>query len=181
MHGKFSTTSTVIAIMLSFLTPQLLHAQAPLKIAIVDVEKVVEGYRKWEKYRKELKDIEKKIKEKKAEVEQEIQAKIRSLELLMKREDKQEQLKQIEAYSTAESKKLQPRINDFKDKRDEYLKECLSDIKKAIAIVGEEQGYDAVFTKELCLYAKFDISRLVMEKANQLYQEETAQAEKENK
>lgn len=172
MNRYFFGTILLTAIILSAIVSQTVFAEGALKIAIVDVEQVLEGYDKWDQYSKELKKIEKEIKDKKTQVEAEIQDKLRSLELLMKREDKQRQLQQIEAYSSAESKKLQPKVTEYKQKRDSNLKECLKDIKKAITIVGKEQNCDAVFTNELCFYAKNDISDLVIKKVNQLNKEQ---------
>jgi Skp family chaperone for outer membrane proteins len=172
MNRYFFGTILLAAIIIASISSQTAFAEDTLKIAIVDVEKVLEGYEKWDQYSKELKQLEKEIKDKKTEVEAEIQDKLRSLELLMKREDKQRQLQQIEAFSQAESQKLQPKVTEFKQKRDSNLKECLGDIKKAITIVGKEQNCDAVFTNELCFYAKHDISDFVIKKVNQLNNEQ---------
>ena len=171
MNRYFFGTILLAAVILSSVLSQTVLAADALKIAIVDLEKVLEKYDKWDQYSKELKVIETEIKDKKTAVEQEIQDKLRSLELLMKREDQQKQLKQIEAFSQAESQKLQPKVNAYKQKRDDNLKECITDIKKAITVVGKEQNCDAVFTNELCLYARHDISDFVIKKVNQLNKE----------
>ena len=165
-------TALLLVLVIALITVPATLAAVPAKIANIDIEKALDGYDKWQVSLKELKALEKDLKDQQTTAEQEIQTKLKSLALLVKPEDKAAQRQQIENYRTAQIEMLRPKAEELKEKQKQYLQEALADLKKAIDVVAKAQNLDAVFTSEVCVYAKTDITQSVSEKANQMYKKE---------
>jgi len=155
--------------------------ETALKIAYVDVEKVLEGYQKWQDYSDSLEVIEKKIKDYKDQVDTRIQKMAQGIEMYIKREDKEAKVREIKQYEAEQVEILKKQYADAKVVQKKYRAEITVDIRKIITEIGKEKAYDAVFTSEVCFYAKYNITDLVIERANRQYEKEKAEKGKAEK
>ena len=156
-------------------------AEATIKIAFVDVEKVLEGYRKWQDYSEALEAIEQEIKNEKEQVEANIQDKLRALELLVKQEEKETRFREIKQYEAVQSERLKAKYEDAKSMQKKFRGEITGDLRGAIKQIGKKGDYDAVFTSEVCFYAKYDVTDEVIKELNKGYNKKKVEGEKSEK
>ena len=145
------------------------------------MEKVLEGYQKWQDYSDSLQVIEKGIKDSKDELDAKIQKMAQGLVMYIKREDQEARVREIEQYKAEQVEILRKQYAEAKEVQKKYRAEITVDIRKVITEIGKEKAYDAVFTSEVCFYAKYDVTDSVIEKANQQYKKEKAEKEKAEK
>lgn len=164
---KILLSATLI---LSFLTGNLSAQEKTNKFASVDLSRLFDEYQKTKDYDKKLEEDQKKKESERSKKIEEIKDLQQKLAVASEKE-KEKFDAQIKEKANALQEFERSATTDLRKQRDEFLKEILKEIEKAIRDYSQKEGYALVFNDRVLLYSgeRFDITASLIKILNEKY------------
>lgn len=145
-------------------------AMAEMKIGVVKVQEVLQGYDKSKNYNEELKAKNEALTQERDQMVNELKKMEASLELLGGAE-KEKKIKELQEKQIAYRQQIMQKAQELDATRDGYLKEVLMDLQPVVDDYAKKNKYDLIINGDLILYhnSAIDITQDIIDMLNKNY------------